>query len=193
MKIFPPPVVFEEIVCAIIIHPVTHEIFTVKMSPKALNQLAENEERHLPGGKVNINETPTVAIFHRMYEKLGLNPIEKAHPFTKFIRDGTLKDESGAVVVGGRRYVTTYWFIIEPSEKVVANIRISYGSDLVPNSERWVEFHQLIDDSSDNRLGSIARNRTPYLDLQQVWPYPHNYARAEIPPERIGLQTGANV
>ncbi len=189
---FPPPVRFERIVCAFIIHPRTRKILTVRMSADAKppSKLSRGRERHLPGGNVKHNQTPEVAIRHHLFDKLNVR-VGRIYEFKAMVRDGTLKDEAGNPIPGGRVYVTTYWYIVEPLEEGLSNIRVANGCDLVVDSERWVEFHQLIDGNSEDCLGSTAGDRTPYLDLQQVWPYPHTYQSAEIDPKMVSLQQGA--
>lgn len=190
MSKFPPPAVFEHIVCGIIIHPTNHRILTVRMSANAPNQLAKGQQRHIPGGEVRLNETPEVAIRHRLQEKLGAKVL-KAYPFFIMTRSGTLK-EDGQVVAGGRRFVITYWFIAEincPEGSQLEDVlRVHGGYDLAEGSEQWVGFHELIDSDAEHCLGSTAADRTPYVELQQVWPFPHNYGSVEIPKETLVLQ-----
>ncbi|HSX42064.1 MAG TPA: hypothetical protein VLE93_01815 [Candidatus Saccharimonadales bacterium] len=188
-KDFPPLVRFERIVCAFIIHPRTHRVLTVRMdgNAKPPSKLSKGTERHLPGGNVKHNQTPEVAIRHQLLDKLNIT-VEKVHEFMTMVRSGTLKDPNGEPVLGGKVFVTTYWYIIEPAEQSLANIRVNPGFDLMVESELWSEFHQLIDGDSEHCLGATAGERTPYLDIQPIWPYGHSYQKHEAPREQIGLQ-----
>lgn len=168
MKLFPVTARHERIVSGVVIHPQNGRILTAIMGNEQNNQLAG--ERHIPGGPVLLNETPEVAIRHRLLDTLNVR-VKQAHFFLATQRDAPLAAPNGQFT--GRRYVTTEWFLVELDIQhgyQPEAIRALSGTILVPNSEKWVDLRDLSDNHSPSGLGPGAFARTPMAELTRIWP-----------------------